>query len=148
MSKTELEESLDFIPRFDEKGLIPCITSCANTGDVLMFAFMNEEALNKTIKTGEAHYWSRSRKALWHKGQSSGYTQKIVEMRTDCDQDCIWIKVKVNTPSNNKSQASACHTGRKSCFYRRIKDIPNNTDDVKLGFVDAERLFNPEDVYK
>ncbi|PCJ99798.1 MAG: phosphoribosyl-AMP cyclohydrolase [Zetaproteobacteria bacterium] len=136
MSKRETEENLNFTPKFDEKGLIPCITSCAKTGDVLMFAFMNAEALDKTIETGEAHYWSRSRKSLWHKGATSGHIQKVTEMRTDCDQDCIWIKIETDTGS--------CHTGRKSCFYRRISGDLN----AKMLFIDAEMIFNPDDVYK
>lgn len=136
MSKHEMEESLNFTPKFDEKGLIPCVATCDKTGDVLMFAFMNEEALEKTIETGEAHYWSRSRKSLWHKGATSGHIQKITEMRTDCDQDCIWIKVKTDE--------GACHTGRKSCFYRKI----HGDFKVKMEFIDEKKLFNPDDVYK
>ncbi len=116
MEKLELEESLKFTPQFDDKGLIPCICTCATTGEVLMFAFMNEVSLAKTIETGETHYYSRSRGELWHKGATSGQIQKIVSMKTDCDQDCIWIKVE-ETPS--------CHTGRKSCFYREI-DLDKN----------------------
>ena len=136
MSKHEMEESLDFTPKFDKKGLIPCVATCDKTGDVLMFAFMNEEALDKTIETGEAHYWSRSRKSLWHKGATSGHIQKITEIRTDCDQDCIWIKVKTDK--------GACHTGRKSCFYRKI----HGDFKVKMEFIDEKKLFNPDDVYK
>ena len=112
MDKKELEETLEFCPNFDGKGLIPCITTDVSSGEVLMFAFMNREALDKTIETGEAHYYSRSRQELWHKGATSGHTQKVVSMRTDCDQDCIWISVEAGI---------ACHTGRKSCFYREIK---------------------------
>ena len=116
MNKKQLEETLEFTPKFDDKGLIPCICTCEKTGDVLMFAFMNEEALTKTIQSGEAHYYSRSRKELWHKGATSGQIQKIVEIRTDCDQDCIWIKVK---------ETHSCHTGRKSCFYRHVNSRTN-----------------------
>ncbi len=144
MSKEELEETLDFTPKFDKNGLIPCITSCIKSGDVLMFAFMNDESLSKTIQTGQAHYWSRSRQSLWHKGATSGYTQKVIDMRTDCDQDCIWIKVKVDT--QNKT-GTACHTGRKSCFYRQIQINPNSTSKVEMRFIDAERIFDPKDVY-
>lgn len=132
-SNKELEESLSFTPEFDDKGLIPCITTCVKTGDVLMFAFMNEEAVCKTIETGEAHYWSRSRGALWHKGATSGHIQKVTEMRTDCDQDCIWIKVQ--------SHEGACHTGRKSCFYREIQSVS------ELKYKDADQIFNPDEVY-
>lgn len=148
MSKKALEEGLDFTPRFDEKGLIPCITSCADTGDVLMFAFMNEEALNKTIESCEAHYWSRSRKTLWHKGESSGYTQKIIQMRTDCDQDCVWVRVKVNVPDGDETHSAACHTGRKTCFYREINIKPKVKGDSDMHLVDADRLFDPKNVYK
>ncbi len=136
MNKKELEEDLSLSPQYDENGLIPCITTCAETGDVLMFAFMNGHALKKSIDTGEAHYWSRSRQSLWHKGATSGHIQKIVEMRTDCDQDCIWIKVE--------TKSGACHTGRKSCFYRKLKT--NKKSD--LLFIDNEKLFDPKDVYK
>lgn len=135
MSKNkDLEESLKFTPKYDENGLIPCVATCAQSGDVIMFAFMNETALKKTIETGEAHYWSRSRQALWHKGATSGHIQKVLEMRTDCDQDCIWIKVL--------SDVGACHTGRKGCFYREIKNLKT------LSFKDAEHVFNPDNVYK
>lgn len=117
MDKKALEESTAFTPRFNEDGLIPCITTSAKTGKVLMFAWMNEEALNKTIKTREIHYWSRSRGELWHKGATSGTVQKVIEMRTDCDQDCILISAEVQ---NEKE--IACHTGRESCFYRTITE--------------------------
>jgi phosphoribosyl-AMP cyclohydrolase len=112
---TPLEMETAFSPRFDAQGLIPCITTSAKDGTVLMFAWMNKEALDKTIKTGEAHYWSRSRKQLWHKGDTSGNVQKVLEIRTDCDQDCIWLSVKV------KGEEIACHTGNRSCFYRVVK---------------------------
>ncbi len=109
--KKTLEETLEFTPRFDDAGLIPCITTSAVTGEVLMFAFMNEEALRKTMETGEIHYWSRSRTELWHKGATSGNIQIVVNMRTDCDQDCIWVTAEAGP---------ACHTGRKNCFYREV----------------------------
>ncbi len=115
MTNKALEETIDFMPQFNENGLIPCITTSAKTGDVLMFAWMNEEALQKTIEAGEVYYYSRSRQELWHKGATSGFVQKVIEMRTDCDQDCIWIKAAVD----NEDEI-ACHTGRKSCFYRVI----------------------------
>ncbi len=132
-NKKDIEETLSFTPKFDDKGLIPCICTCSISGDVLMFAFMNKQALKKTIESGEAHYYSRSRDELWHKGATSGMIQKVIEIRTDCDQDCIWIKVKTK-PS--------CHTGRKSCFYRKI----NSIDDMQ--FIDDKREFNPNEVYK
>ncbi len=120
MNKHDLEEGLTFTPRFDDDGLIPCITTCADTNEVLMFAFMNQEALSNTIDTREAHYWSRSRKTLWHKGATSGFTQKIVDIRTDCDQDCILLKVIV---SKDGDAEGTCHTGRKTCFYRSVEDV-------------------------
>lgn len=113
-----------------------------------MFAFMNKESLELTIQSGEAHYWSRSRKKLWHKGESSGYTQKVVEMRTDCDQDCIWIKVDVNTPEDGQLKSAVCHTGRKSCFYRGIKMKAQATSENSLYFTeDSQPVFNPDHVY-
>ncbi len=149
MDKKELEEALVFKPRFDKHGLIPCITTCIHSGDVLMFAFMNEDALDKTIQSGEAHYWSRSRACLWHKGATSGYTQKVMEMRTDCDQDCIWIRANVNTPEDNPAKAAACHTGRKTCFYRQIATGAQNVSDAQMRFCDnSEKLFDPDEVYK
>ena len=107
----ELEEGLNFTPRFDANGLIPCITTDTKDGQVLMMAYMNEEALEKTLETGEVHYWSRSRGELWHKGATSGNTQQVIEIKTDCDQDCLWISVEAGP---------ACHTGRNSCFYRTL----------------------------
>ena len=106
------EEGLAFQPKFDASGLLTCVATDAATGDVLMVAHMNDEALRKTIASGEAWYYSRSRKALWRKGESSGQTQRVVEMRMDCDQDAIWIRVE--------QHGAACHTGRHSCFYRKI----------------------------
>lgn len=136
-SKKDLEENLTFSPKFDADGLIPCITTDVETGKVLMFAFMNEDAVQKTIETGEAYYWSRSRKELWHKGESSGHTQKVIEMRTDCDQDCIWLIVEAGP---------ACHTGRQTCFYRKIQ-LGDTDGDTKMHFVDDTKIFDPKDVY-
>ncbi len=110
----EREEGRSFSPRFDENGLIACITCAADTGCVLMLAYMNEEALRLSLSTGIVHYWSRSRRQLWRKGDSSGQVQTIVEIRTDCDQDALLIKVTVG------GDGKACHTGRMSCFYRRL----------------------------
>ena len=138
--KHQLEEGARLLPRFDANGLIPAICTDADTGTVLMFAWMNEEALRRSIETGSAWYWSRSRQELWHKGETSGNTQVIVEMRTDCDQDVIWISV-------NQKGGSACHTGRRSCFYRRIEADASAPDGVTLTHVDADRLFNPKDIY-
>ncbi len=110
-SAKDAEEGLVFTPKFDSSGLVTAVATDSKSGDVLMVAHMNAEALRKTIETGEAHYFSRSRNALWRKGESSGHTQRVVEMRVDCDQDAIWIKVVQDGPG-------ACHTGRRSCFYR------------------------------
>jgi phosphoribosyl-AMP cyclohydrolase len=131
------EEGLGFLPKFDASGLVTCVATDAATGDVLMVAHMNDEALRKTIATGEAWYFSRSRNALWRKGESSGQTQRVIEMRTDCDQDAIWIRVE--------QIGAACHTGRRSCFYRTVASDEGNT---QLSFVDAERLFDPDKVYR
>ncbi len=138
--KHQLEEGDILTPRFDANGLIPAICTDASTGEVLMFAFMNEEALNRSIETGQAWYWSRSRQKLWQKGETSGNTQTIVDMRTDCDQDVIWISVE-------QRGGSACHTGRKSCFYRRIETGQTAGQDIKLTHVDDVRVFNPKDIY-
>jgi phosphoribosyl-AMP cyclohydrolase len=110
-----LEDSLEMRPRFDGAGLIPVIAQHFKTGEVLMLAYMNEEALNLTLKTGEAHYWSRSRQKLWRKGETSGETQRVLEVRIDCDQDAILLTVE---PMGN---GNACHTGRPSCFYRLVE---------------------------
>jgi phosphoribosyl-AMP cyclohydrolase len=110
----ELEESSALTPKFDADGLIICVATDAHSGDVLMVAHMNAEALAKTIATGEAWYFSRSRRALWKKGEASGHTQRVVEMRVDCDQDAILIKVEVG------GDGGACHTGHRSCFYRKV----------------------------
>lgn len=112
--KTEREEGDVFAPAFDAHGLIPAIVTSAATGDVLMFAYMNEEALACSIETGEGVFWSRSRKTLWRKGETSGNTMRIIEIRTDCDQDVLWLKVEM------AGSGVCCHTGRVSCFYRRV----------------------------
>ena len=111
--QNDVEEGLKFQPKFDASGLVTCVATDAGTGDVLMVAHMNDEALRKTIASGEAWYFSRSRNALWRKGETSGHTQRVVEMRLDCDQDAIWIRVE--------QAGAACHTGRHSCFYRAVK---------------------------
>jgi phosphoribosyl-AMP cyclohydrolase len=113
-SQREVEEGERLMPRFDAAGLITCVTTDAETGDVLMLAHMNAAALAKTIETGEAWYWSRSRRTLWHKGDTSGQTQTVVAMRLDCDQDAVWIKVRVG------GDGGCCHTGRRTCFYREV----------------------------
>jgi phosphoribosyl-AMP cyclohydrolase len=133
----EREEGLAFSPKFDASGLVTCVATDAVTGCVLMVAHMNEEALRKTIASGEAWYFSRTRNALWRKGESSGQTQQVVEMRMDCDQDAVWIRVE--------QQGAACHTGRRSCFYRAVTTVDGA---ARLSFVDADRLFDPAVVYR
>jgi len=139
----DVEEGLALLPKFDAAGLVTCVTTDAATGDVLMVAHMNDESLRKTIATGEAWYYSRSRRALWRKGESSGKVQRVVEMRVDCDQDAIWIRVE-------QAGGAACHTGRRSCFYRAVAtgpDAAQQGDAGQLSFVDADRLFDPAKVY-
>jgi phosphoribosyl-AMP cyclohydrolase len=132
----ELEEGLTLRPKFDVSGLVTCVATDAASGEVLMVAHMNDEALHKTIATGEAWYFSRSRKALWRKGETSGHVQRVIEMRMDCDQDAVWIRVE--------QLGAACHTGRRSCFYRRIEA---GEGGARLSFIDADRLFDPKAVY-
>jgi phosphoribosyl-AMP cyclohydrolase len=132
----DIEEGLTFQPKFDAAGLVTCVATDAATSEVLMVAHMNDEALRKTIASGEAWYFSRSRKALWRKGETSGHTQRVVEMRMDCDQDAVWIRVE--------QSGAACHTGRRSCFYRKVEA---GEGGARLSFVDADRLFDPKSVY-
>ncbi|MCW2282799.1 phosphoribosyl-AMP cyclohydrolase [Rhodoblastus acidophilus] len=113
-SKHDLEEGAVFTPKFDANGLIVCVTQEAATGEILMLAYMNELALEKTLETGVVHYWSRSRNALWRKGDTSGQVQKLVDLRVDCDQDAVLVRVEAG------GDGKACHTGRKSCFYRAV----------------------------
>jgi phosphoribosyl-AMP cyclohydrolase len=132
----DIEEGLKFQPKFDALGLVTCVATDAGTGEVLMVAHMNDEALRRTIASGEAWYFSRSRNALWRKGETSGHTQRVVEIRTDCDQDAIWIRVE--------QSGAACHTGRRSCFYRKVEA---GEGGARLSFVDADKVFDPKDVY-
>jgi phosphoribosyl-AMP cyclohydrolase len=133
----DVEEGLTFKPKFDASGLVTCVATDAGTGELLMVAHMNDEALRKTIASGEAWYFSRSRSTLWRKGESSGHVQRVVEVRIDCDQDAVWIRVE--------QTGAACHTGRRSCFYRAVTA---GEGGAELSFVDAERLFDPKDVYR
>jgi phosphoribosyl-AMP cyclohydrolase len=133
----DIEEGLSFRPRFDASGLVTCVATDASTSEVLMVAHMNEEAVRKTVATGEAWYYSRSRQALWRKGETSGHVQRVVEMRTDCDQDAIWIRVE--------QTGAACHTGRHSCFYRKVEAAEGG---ARLSFVDANLQFDPKAVYR
>jgi phosphoribosyl-AMP cyclohydrolase len=133
----EIEEGTTFAPQFGTDGLITAVVSDATSGDVLMVAHMNAEAVAKTIETGEAWYYSRSRKTLWKKGETSGHVQRVKELRVDCDQDALWLKVE-------QVGAAACHTGRRSCFYRVV---PLGKGGARLEFRDAEKLFDPKAVY-
>ena len=138
-SAAEVEEGRTLSPKFDANGLVTCVATDARTGDVLMVAHMNAAALARTIETGEAWYFSRSRQALWRKGETSGHVQRVVEMRIDCDQDAVWIKVE-------QAGGAACHTGRRSCFYRAVS-LGARAGAVTLEFRDAEKLFDPQAVY-
>ena len=137
-STEEVEQGRAFAPKFDADGLITCVTTDAKSGEVLMLAHMNTEALQKTLQTGEAWYFSRSRNALWRKGESSGHVQRVVELRVDCDQDALWLKVEQRGPG-------ACHTGRRSCFYRVMPLGKGGA--ATLEFRDAEKTFDADAVY-
>jgi len=134
-ANTIIEEGTEFSPKFDDKGLITAIAQDAKTGQILMTAFMNREALDLTIQTGFATYYSRSRQKLWKKGEQSGHMQKVEQMLVDCDQDCLVLKVNVD--------AGQCHTGRQSCFYRALKKGSNK----ELEFI-AEKVYDPKKTYK
>jgi len=136
----QVEESTDLAPKFDKDGLIPVVTTDFSSGEVLMQGYMNEESLKKTISLGEAIYYSRSRKTLWHKGKTSGLTQKIKEIRIDDDQDSIWLRVDV-------IGGASCHVGYRSCFYRSISVEDKNFKKIKLVFEEKEKVFDPKDVY-
>ena len=134
----DIEEGLTFIPKFDRDGLLTAVVTDAKTGELLMVAHMNAAAVAKTVETGEAWYYSRSRKALWKKGESSGHVQRVVELRVDCDQDALWLKVEQEGPG-------ACHTGRRSCFYRALP--LGQKGALKLEFRDGDKTFDPHAVY-
>ena len=138
----EIEEGNLLSPKFDNDGLIPVITMCSKTKDILMHGYMNVEALKKTIETKEAHYFSRSRKAIWHKGKTSGFTQMVTEIRIDDDQDSVWIKVDIGN-------GASCHVGYRSCFYRSIplgKIV--NAENIQMEFKENKKIFDPKKVYK
>lgn len=137
--KSKIEEGLVFAPQFGADGLVTAVVTDVKTGDVLMVAHMNADALARTIETGEAWYYSRSRKKLWKKGETSGHVQRVVELRVDCDQDALWLKVE-------QADEGACHTGRRSCFYRSIP--LGKAGSVALQFRDADKAFDPKTVYK
>ena len=141
----QVEEGSDLAPRFDDRGLITVVTTDAQNGELLMQGYMNAEALARTIETGEAHYWSRSRQVLWHKGATSGLVQAVRELLIDDDQDCVWLRVDV-------AGGASCHVGYRSCFYRKV---PVGADyaakqaegNVELEWTETEKVFDPEDVY-
>jgi phosphoribosyl-AMP cyclohydrolase len=139
-SVQQVEEGIELTPRFDELGLLPCVTTDADSGEVLMLGWMNAEALRRTLATREAHYWSRSRHVLWHKGATSGLVQRVMELRVDDDQDAVWLRVQVQ-PGNDSPPAS-CHVGYRSCFCRAI-----DPETGVLRFVEADKTFDPQVVY-
>lgn len=140
ISVEQVEEGQDLAPKFDRDGLIACVTTDATSGEVLMLGYMNREALEKTILTGEAYYWSRSRQVLWHKGATSGLIQKVVEIRIDDDQDAVWLHVQLQAGMH--SDPASCHVGYRSCFYRTVE-----LKTGRIGFVEKEKTFDPEVVY-
>jgi len=141
----QVEEGNDLAPRFDDRGLITVVTTDAATGELLMQGYMNAEALQLTISTGEAHYYSRSRQVLWHKGATSGLVQTVQELLIDDDQDCVWLRVDV-------AGGASCHVGYRSCFYRRVPvgsdyDAKQENGQVELEWTESEKVFDPEEVY-
>ena len=136
----QVEEGDELAPKFDANGLLPVVTTDATSGEVLMHGYMNAEALEKTIQTGEAHYWSRSRQALWHKGATSGLIQKVVEIRIDDDQDAVWLRADVEG-------GASCHVGYRSCFFRSVPLGDAAGAPAKLTFEETEKVFDPKEVY-
>ena len=137
-----IEEGNLFSPKFDNEGLIPVVTTDYKTGEVLMHGYMNSESLKKTIENKEAYYWSRSRKEVWHKGETSGFVQKVIEIRIDDDQDSLWMSVDIG-------DGASCHVGYKSCFYRSVPlGKIENTEKVEMKFKDEKKKFDPKIVYK
>jgi phosphoribosyl-AMP cyclohydrolase len=139
-SVAQVEEGVELAPKFDERGLIPVVTTDYVSGELLMHAYMNAEALEKTIATGEAHYFSRSRRALWRKGATSGLVQTVRELLIDDDQDCVWLRVDV-------TGGASCHVGYRSCFYRRVPLDAGKGSAIKLEFTTTEKVFDPAVVY-
>ena len=138
----EVEEGKYLSPKFNENGLIPVITADFKSGDILMHGYMNDEALKKTIETKKAHYWSRSRKNIWRKGEISGFVQKVIEIRIDDDQDSIWLSVDIGN-------GASCHVGYRSCFYRSIPlGKINNDEKLEMEFKDNKKKFDPKKIYK
>lgn len=141
----QVEEGNELAPKFDDRGLITVVTTDAESGEVLMQGYMNAEALQLTIRTGEAHYYSRSRQVLWHKGATSGLVQTVRELLVDDDQDCIWLRVDV-------AGGASCHVGYRSCFYRKVpvgSEFEASQDDghVQLEWTETEKVFDPDEVY-
>jgi len=138
----EIEEGNLLSPKFDNDGLIPIITMCHTTKEILMHGYMNVEALKKTIETKEAHYWSRSRKEIWHKGKTSCFMQIVKEIRIDDDQDSVWLSVDIGS-------GSSCHVGYRSCFYRSIPlGKIKNEEKLEMEFKEKKKIFDPKKVYK
>ena len=138
--KSEIEEGTTLAPKFNEAGLIPVVATDVLTGEVLMQAWMNREALAQTIELGEAVYWSRSRQEIWHKGATSGHVQIVKELRIDCDQDSIWLRVE-------QQGGAACHVGYRSCFFRRVPVGDSAQNETRLEFAETEKTFDPAKVY-
>lgn len=139
----QVEEGSELAPKFDAQGLIPAVTTDFDSGELLMHGYMNAAALAMTIATGEAHYFSRSRQAIWHKGATSGLTQRVVELRIDDDQDCVWMRVEV-------AGGASCHVGYRSCFYRTVPfgaAAADAAEALELSFTETEKVFDPEEVY-
>ncbi|MBO0758835.1 MAG: phosphoribosyl-AMP cyclohydrolase [Bradyrhizobiaceae bacterium] len=139
-STAKVEEGQVFSPKFDADGLIICVVVDARTNEVLMVAHMDAVALARTIESGDAWFYSRSRATLWRKGETSGHVQRVIEIRVDCDQDALLLRVE-------QAGAGACHTGRRSCFYRSLNLGQPDNGPVALTFVDADKIFDPEKVY-
>ncbi len=138
----EIEEGKYLSPKFNEEGLIPVITMDAKSKEILMLGYMNNEALKKTIETKEVYYWSRSRKKIWHKGEASGFKQKVIEMKIDDDQDAIWLTVDIGN-------GISCHVGYRSCFYRNIPlGQIKNLEQIEINFKERKKVFDPEKIYK
>ena len=138
----EVEEGKYLSPKFDENSLIPVVTTDFQTGDILMHGYMNDEALKKTIETKEVHYWSRSRKKIWRKGQVSGFVQIVKEIRIDDDQDSVWLSVNIGN-------GASCHVGYRSCFYRSIPlGKIKNEEELEMEFKEKKKIFDPKKIYK
>lgn len=141
ISVEQVEEGTELAPKFDADGLLPCVTTMAKTGEVLMLGYMNKEALEKTILTGEAHYWSRSRQILWHKGANSGFKQIVKDLRIDDDQDAVWLAVEL------VGKDASCHVGYRSCFYRSVPTAGDRNKSDALIFRESKKTFDPLEVY-